>query len=761
MATIVPTLSSGRLTGAGLEAAQAVYTGASLNAASPDFGADPYGLKDSTDAIQKAIDKAHELGGGSVFLPSGTYKVSYPFLKMKGKVRVHGAGEGTRVFATADTQVPEMTGVFHTGTYNTREQDPALVRFGVENLMILARNGSLAQHEEPIPNVCGIIWNTDLGTDSVEPDARPTLSNVEIWDMDMGAAILGRDDQEMVSVNLKIRQTLKAGIQIGKHPEHPEMKAGAPGGAGGADNKFIALNVGGANKETGGLHAGVEIYTSQVTFDTCKVWYSRRTLPWQDIYGRPTTPELTQEGALAGAYEEISGEEAWENPKNRDKLFAGAGWFIKGTKNKFIGCEAQDNGGHGWVIQWGKNTFSECSAESSSYTDTLGGAARTYEAADFYICNGASNSLMIGCTAESPRAKTSSARWGFFIESWFSNLRIEQAQAREHPKNQAGEPRAVRIGKDMREGCVIDVNNIYRSTLRRDNPAQAPKAGAEYTLDTGLQVQAVYFEGAPAKHPENIEWAKGAAPAEYPAMAWFVRTEQKMIGYVVGAPAAAAPTPQAAAPQRLELEGKTLKLTPDGGSVTIPETDLSSLISRADALARRVEALEARPQGGGGGGAAVLQDTGIRLLETISESGGLCDVLIRRVGSTVQVWMVTTNPERRHGSAGPQFTKPNVVLESKTLPKGFLPALGALPNYPDRGGGPRYSHDNRFAVSAIVTSNIGNGQPAQTGTLGFFAWFNNLVMRVERNTNRAMMGSLVWTTTDPWPTQLPGTAYEG
>ena len=136
-------------------------------------------------------------------------------------------------------------------------------------------------------------------------------------------------------------------------------------------------------------------------------------------------------------------------------------------------------------------------------------------------------------------------------------------------------------------------------------------------------------------------------------------------------------------------------------------------------------------------------------------------MLIRRVGSTVQAWMVTTNPERKHGSLGPLFSKSLVVLQSKTLPKGFLPALGALPDYPERGGGPRYSHDNRFSVSGVVTANIGNGQPFQVGTIGFFTWFNNMVMRLERNTNRAVMGSLVWTTVDPWPAVLPGTVYEG
>ena len=127
----------------------------------------------------------------------------------------------------------------------------------------------------------------------------------------------------------------------------------------------------------------------------------------------------------------------------------------------------------------------------------------------------------------------------------------------------------------------------------------------------------------------------------------------------------------------------------------------------------------------------------------------------------MQAWMVTTNPERKNSSLGPRFSKSLVILQSKTIPKGFLPALGATPDYPERGGGPRYLHDNRFAVSSIVTANIGNGQPFQVGTIGFFSWFNNLGMRLERNTNRAVMGSLVWTTVDPWPAVLPGTAYDG
>ena len=48
----------------------------------------------------------------------------------------------------------------------------------------------------------------------------------------------------------------------------------------------------------------------------------------------------------------------------------------------------------------------------------------------------------------------------------------------------------------------------------------------------------------------------------------------------------------AGVPQKLSISGNALTLSPDGGTVTLPTADLSSLISRADALARRVEALE-------------------------------------------------------------------------------------------------------------------------------------------------------------------------
>lgn len=211
--------------------------------------------------------------------------------------------------------------------------------------------------------------------------------------------------------------------------------------------------------------------------------------------------------------------------------------------------------------------------------------------------------------------------------------------------------------------------------------------------------------------------------------------------------------------QRLDISGRRVTLSDGGGSIDIPETDVTALTALAEALKQRLEKLESQRPAAAAAVPAV-QDTGIRLLETISESGGLCDVLIRRVGSTVQAWMVTTNPDRREGGAGPQFTKTPVDLQSKALPSGFLPALGGNPNHPNRENIVRYMHDNRFAATAPVVANIGNGVPTNVGMIGFFGWFNNLVMRIDRNKERAAMGTLVWTTSDAWPAVLPGTPYE-
>ena len=66
-----------------------------------DYGADSTGANDSTSAIQSAIDAVEAAGGGTVYLPEGTYKVkpssneNASALRIKGSnIIFKGAGEG-------------------------------------------------------------------------------------------------------------------------------------------------------------------------------------------------------------------------------------------------------------------------------------------------------------------------------------------------------------------------------------------------------------------------------------------------------------------------------------------------------------------------------------------------------------------------------------------------------------------------------------------------------------------------------------------
>lgn len=65
-----------------------------------DYGADPSGVGDSTSAIQRAIDDSYEVGGGTVWLPAGTYKVSNTlyvraFVTLSGDWRDPDQGSGS------------------------------------------------------------------------------------------------------------------------------------------------------------------------------------------------------------------------------------------------------------------------------------------------------------------------------------------------------------------------------------------------------------------------------------------------------------------------------------------------------------------------------------------------------------------------------------------------------------------------------------------------------------------------------------------
>ena len=64
-----------------------------------DYGADSTGVNDATVAIQNAIDACYALGGGTVWVPSGTYKVSNT-IYVKSFVTLRGDWRNPDTFAT-------------------------------------------------------------------------------------------------------------------------------------------------------------------------------------------------------------------------------------------------------------------------------------------------------------------------------------------------------------------------------------------------------------------------------------------------------------------------------------------------------------------------------------------------------------------------------------------------------------------------------------------------------------------------------------
>ena len=424
----------------------------SVNVLDAPYRADPTGAQDSTKAIQDAVDAVAALGGGAVFIPGGIYKVSYPFIQLKGFVQVYGEGTATQIVATTDKTIEKKTGVFHTGTYEERLQDPTCLRFGVSNLMIRSRKSGI-QHQQWIPNLCGICFNTDLGKDPADPDAVPTLNFLEIWGMETGAAIIGIDDQAMKVFSLKTRHCGQSGLLVGKPVGHPEGTGGA------ADNKFFGADIGGSNQSKSG-HAGIEVWTSQTKFSLSTSWYTHRSAPFADLYALPTGSTAGQDVA-AGA----------PSTANRRNQKDGAGWYIRATKCAFVECEAQENGGHGFIVAYGDNVLSECRAESSSYKGTVTAPAKINEASDFYVLNeGTDGTVLNACTSRSARKADGGARWSYYVETWFKGLAIVNCVSRDvaTPSGWTGVP--VRTRSPQGDDVFIQVNN-YLSTTR---PGQGP-----------------------------------------------------------------------------------------------------------------------------------------------------------------------------------------------------------------------------------------------------------------------------------------------
>lgn len=418
----------------------------SVNVLQEPYNADPTGQTDSTDAIQRAILDVHNLGGGAVFIPAGVYLVSFPFIELKGMVFVYGEGSGTQIVATTTKAINQKTGVFRTGTWNNRAQDPGLLRFGVNNLWIKARRAGY-QHQNFIPNLCGVLFNTDLGGSPADPDAVPSCNFLEIWGMETGAAFLGTDDQAMKVFSLKVRNAGQAGLVVGKPEGHPEGTGGA------ADNKFYGADIGGSNSSLDG-YAGIEVYTSQTKFVGSTSWYTKGNATFAQLYAQPSGSRGVD--VTAGSPQSA----------NRAGQKGGAGWFIKATKCTFSACEAQENGGHGWIVAYGDNLLDGCRGESSSYGDTAKGEAGANSAADFYICNtGAEGTVLLGCTSRSARKGSGGARWSFYVESWFRGLTIQGCVSMDVsvPAESTGLSVPVRVKDPQGTGVYIQVGP-YRVT---------------------------------------------------------------------------------------------------------------------------------------------------------------------------------------------------------------------------------------------------------------------------------------------------------
>ena len=480
----------------------------SVNVVHAPYSADPTGAKDSTAEIQKAIDDVAALGGGAVFIPAGTYKVKFPFLELKGFVQVYGEGVATQIIATLDVEITEKTGVFHTGTWATRKQDRTLLRFGVSNLMIRAHKSGI-QHQTPIANLVGVLYNTDLGSGPADPDAVPTLNFVEIWDMENGAAIIGIDDQAMKVFSLKVRNTLQAGLIVGKPPGHPEGSGGA------ADNKFFGADIGGCNQSRTG-YAGAEIYTSQTKFIGSTVWYTHRGSTFAQLYALPA-------GSTAGA--DITA--GAPRSENRTMQKDGAGFYIRATKCVLTNCEAQENGGHGFIIAYGDNTLIGCRGESSSYKGTVHAPAQVNEAADFYILNeGTDGTILDGCTSRSARKTDGGARWSFYVETWFKNLEIANSVSKDVETPAGSETGPIRYRSAQGDNVHIQVGNHTYSTR------PTPTSSAQAVDMSHLEGRLAALERARPATPA-VASAQTAA-ASVPSTGWRLMTEHWKIpgGYI-------------------------------------------------------------------------------------------------------------------------------------------------------------------------------------------------------------------------------------
>jgi len=97
-----------------------------------DFGADPTGAELSTQAIQSAIDAAHEAGGGTAFIPAGVF-LTGP-IELRSNVRLYTDYNALVIFSDDFSLYPVLDASFE-GVDTKRVQSPISAR-DAENIAI-------------------------------------------------------------------------------------------------------------------------------------------------------------------------------------------------------------------------------------------------------------------------------------------------------------------------------------------------------------------------------------------------------------------------------------------------------------------------------------------------------------------------------------------------------------------------------------------------------------------------------------------------
>ncbi|MCO6011405.1 glycoside hydrolase family 55 protein [Actinoallomurus purpureus] len=337
------------------------------------YSADKTGATDVRAVIQAAIDDVSAAGGGIVLLPPGTYGIGAPGLQMKSGVWLRGAGQENTMLVAVGTWASE-SGIINIGTLSTAAN---VHNVHVSNLWIKGTPGT-AFATTPPSLIDGILLNS--GGVTWDSDAVHRFHDLLIWDCDRGLVVYGVDDQAINFVAIRGRHFLRQGLVVGRED----------GSGGGADDHYAMCDFSSANRG-GGTYSGIEVYGTNNAFLATGSWFNKRSTAFV------------------------------EGQTYKD----GAGWYIGGTRNRFFGVEAQDNGGHGFVVKFGKNTFVGATADSSNYIDNISGSAGSYECSGFYIGASASSLTMTGIQAYNRSSTSQLQKRGVTIDAAARNIFLQ------------------------------------------------------------------------------------------------------------------------------------------------------------------------------------------------------------------------------------------------------------------------------------------------------------------------------------------------